>query len=64
VSGIGFVLRPVGCRSVSRYRMDAMILGYHPLLTPFRFRDIRREALGQQDVGHSVVVPQDVVFLD
>jgi len=26
-SGIGFVLRPAGCRSVSRYRMDAMILG-------------------------------------
>ena len=26
-SGIGFVLRPARCRSVSRYRMDAMILG-------------------------------------
>jgi len=26
-SGIGFVLRPAWCRSVSRYRMDAMILG-------------------------------------
>jgi len=23
-SGIGFVLRPAWCRSVSRYRMDAM----------------------------------------
>jgi len=29
------------CRSVSRYRMDAMVLGLHPLRTPFRFRDIR-----------------------
>jgi len=26
-SGIGFVLRPAWCRSVSRYRMDAMNLG-------------------------------------
>jgi len=25
------------CRSVSRYRMDAMILGEYPISTPWRF---------------------------